>query len=147
MEPISAEQAARTPSNKPTTTASHKLNPQTGVISNSQAKFSADKWGAAMRSYVRSIDKMNEGSLREIVKLATRHMSPVKGHRQGTTSPSPESLLGVSEMQDFRACLRDEWYVSSFLNPLMALSFLDTVLAFVSIVITASLQVSICFYK
>lgn len=125
MKPINVEQAAKTPSNKPTTAVTHKLNPQTGVISNSTTKFSADNWGEATVNYVRSIDKMREESLEEIVTLAASLMSRAKARHQAT-SPGPSS---IPEVEDFRALLKDEWCVTIFLScliPLMALGFLDT---------------------
>lgn len=108
MQPLGVDQPRRQ-SNKPSIKATTKLNPQTGIISNSQTKFSAENWGLATSNYLRSIEKMKEGSLEEIVALAEPFMSPLKSRRQ-ETSHGPQSLTG-SNSQDIRACLVDEWYV------------------------------------
>jgi hypothetical protein len=94
-------------SNKPTIKAVSKLNPQTGVVSNIAAQFSADKWRDATSGYVVSIAKMKKGSLDEIVKLAMPYMSPSKSRRQGSTS-NTDGLAGDTG-NDMRACLADKW--------------------------------------
>ena len=112
MQPlgVSVEQP-RKQSNKPSIKATTKLNPQTGIISNTQSKFSAENWGTATSNYLRSIEKMKEGSLEEIVALAEPFMSPLKSRRQ-ETSRGPQSITGGNS-QDVRACLVDEWYAFS----------------------------------
>lgn len=125
MKPINIEQATKMPLNKPTTTASDKFNPQTGAMSNRTTQFSADNWGEAMGNNVRSINKMREELLKEIVVLAASLMSWVKTCHQAT-SPGPSS---IPEVEDFCALLKDEWCITVFLScliPLMALGFLDT---------------------
>ena len=77
MQPlgVSVEQSRRQ-TNKPTIKATTKLNPQTGIISNAQTRFSAENWGKEMAHYLRSIEKMRDGSLKEIIVLAEPLMSP-----------------------------------------------------------------------
>ncbi|KAI9433680.1 hypothetical protein BJY52DRAFT_1231463, partial [Lactarius psammicola] len=79
--------------NKPSIKAASKLNPATGVVSNTTSKFSAENWAATTKNYFRSITKMKAGSLEEIVQLATAFMSPSKCRRQG----SSYSLHSVGE--------------------------------------------------
>ena len=122
MQPlsVSAEQPKRQ-SNKPSNKAVTKLNPQTGIVSNAQTRFSAENWGTETSNYVRSIEKMKEGSLEEIIALATPLMSPLKSRRQETSLGS-QSLTGPGgSSQDIRACLVDEWYafLPSCLTPLI----------------------------
>ncbi|KAI9432302.1 hypothetical protein BJY52DRAFT_1132819, partial [Lactarius psammicola] len=93
--------------NKPSIKAASKLNPATGVVSNTTSKFSAENWAATTKNYFRSITKMKAGSLEEIVQLATAFMSPSKCRRQG----SSYSLHSVGEDDgdvDMRACLMDD---------------------------------------
>ena len=96
---------------KPSIKVTSKLNPQTGIISNTTSKFSAENWGSATRNYVRSIEKMKAGSLEEIVKLATPYMSPLKSRRQ-VSMREPHAL--AKDNEDLRACLVDKWYVFFF---------------------------------
>ena len=115
MQPlgVSAEQPKKQ-SNKPTIKAATKLNPQTGIVSNTQSRFSTENWGTATSNYVRSIEKMKEGSLEQIVNLSMPYMSPLKSHRQETSLVS-QSLTSFTEgnSQDIRAYLVDEWYIFS----------------------------------
>jgi hypothetical protein len=107
MQPLSIGVQQPRQSNKPSIKATTKLNPQTGIVSNTKSKFSAENWATAMSNYLRSIKKMKEGSLEEIVALAVLFMSPLKSHHHELLL-GPPSLTG-GNLQDDRACLVDEW--------------------------------------
>jgi hypothetical protein len=108
MQPLSIGiQQPRRQSNKPSIKATTKLNPQTGIVSNTKSKFSAENWATAMRNYLRSIEKMKEGSLEKIVALAVPFMSPLKSHHHELLLGPPSLTRG--NLQDVRACLVDEW--------------------------------------
>ena len=105
MQPlgVGVEQSRRQ-TNKPAIKATTKLNPQTGIVSNAWTRFSAENWGKETAHYLRSIEKMRDGSLEEIVVLAEPLMSLLKKSHQ-------ESLTGgYPELSNFCACLVDEWY-------------------------------------
>jgi hypothetical protein len=101
---------SRRQSNKPSIKATTKLNPQTGIISNTKSKFSTENWETTTSKYLRSIEKMKEGSL-EVVVLAVLFMSLLKSHHQDL-SHGPPSLTG-GNLQDVCACLINKWYVFS----------------------------------
>jgi hypothetical protein len=107
MEPLRDDvEQQKKQGNKPSIKAATRLNPHTGVISNTQSRFSTDNWGTATSSYVRSIEKMKDGSLEEIVVLAVPFMSPFK--RRQETSCGVQALTRGNAL-DLRACLADEW--------------------------------------
>jgi hypothetical protein len=89
-----------------------KLNPQTGVVSNTTSYFSAENWGQGTRYYVKSIIKMKTGSLEEIVDLATPFMSPLKSRQLSTRDLG---ALADDNDNDVRACLVEveDWHVIS----------------------------------
>jgi hypothetical protein len=71
--------------------------------------FSSDNWGAMTRNYLKSIEKIKDGSLETIVQLALPFMSPLKSHRGELSC----SLCGPArDHKDVRACLEDDWHIS-----------------------------------
>ena len=112
MQPLSDHvKHPKRQASKPSNKATSKLNPQTGVVSKIQSNFSTENWGMTTSNYMRSIEKMREGSLEEIAGLAKCFMSPLKSHCQETSLGSQS--LSRGNLQDVRACLVDEWYVFS----------------------------------
>ncbi|KAF8258725.1 hypothetical protein EI94DRAFT_1620309, partial [Lactarius quietus] len=89
--------------NKPTIKAKAKLNPQTRNISSVKSHFSADIWGSAMKNYVKSILKMEDGSLEITESLAKEFMSQSKIHRELSTCKS--EVHAFTEDDDPHACL------------------------------------------
>ncbi|KAF8265257.1 hypothetical protein EI94DRAFT_1544443, partial [Lactarius quietus] len=71
---IPGDEAVDKQPNKPTIKAKAKLNPQTGNISSVKSHFSADNWGSVTKNYVKSILKMEDGSLEIIESLAKEFM-------------------------------------------------------------------------
>ena len=101
MQPlgVSVEQLRRQ-TNKPAIKATTKLNPQTGIISNAQIRFSAENWGKEMAHYLRSIKKMRDGScyIRTSLYFADTSDCPVSfsyssPHRSPCTIRSGAALL------------------------------------------------------
>ncbi|KAF8269530.1 hypothetical protein EI94DRAFT_1573905, partial [Lactarius quietus] len=88
---------------KPTIKAKAKLNPQTGNISSVKSHFSADNWGSVMKNYVKSILKMEDGSLEIIESLAKEFMLQLKIHCELSTHKS--EVHTFTEDDDLRACL------------------------------------------
>ncbi|KAF8256463.1 hypothetical protein EI94DRAFT_1519517, partial [Lactarius quietus] len=71
---IPSDEAVDKQPSKPTIKAKAKLNPQTGNISSVKSHFSADNWGSATKNYIKSILKMEDGSLEMIESLAKEFM-------------------------------------------------------------------------
>ena len=111
MQPLGVGvEKQRRQSNKATIKATSKLNPQTGIVSKTRSNFSTENWGEEMSHYLRSIEKMKEGSLEEIVVLAKPLMSPLKKNRSQETSSGSQSLAGgPSNLPNFHSSFVDEW--------------------------------------
>ncbi|KAF8267190.1 hypothetical protein EI94DRAFT_1802036 [Lactarius quietus] len=88
---------------KPTIKAKAKLNPQTRNISSVESHFSADNWGSATKNYIKSILKMEDGSLEIIESLAKEFMLQSKIHRELSTHES--EVHAFTEDDDPHACL------------------------------------------
>lgn len=104
MSPLD-DKHGKTQASKPANKAIHKLNPQTGLISDTATNFSSANWGEATGNYVKSINKMAAGSLEETVRMATAYMSSFKLKK---LTRVPQALSEGEE--DPRACLADNWY-------------------------------------
>ncbi|KAF8257800.1 hypothetical protein EI94DRAFT_1708612 [Lactarius quietus] len=96
MEPFGERRQGSKPSIKAVST----LNPQTRVVSKAPSKCSAEHWADKTIKYIKSIKKMQDGSLEEIVTLATQYVSPSKIHQQEAAS----GVVTSSDL-DIHACL------------------------------------------
>ena len=105
MKPPSTE-SVRRQANRSVIKAASKINPHTRLVSSITSMFSADNWGAKTKDYIKSIEKMRDGSLEQIVQLTAPYLSTSKNH----CGELSHSLLAPAE--GVRACLEDDWYAS-----------------------------------
>jgi hypothetical protein len=102
------DEAAKKLTCKLTIKTASTLNPKTGVTSKAMDKFSAEKWGLTTRRYVKSIHKMNDGSLEDITDQSMKFMSLFKS-RQLVMAATPDT----PDNDDIHACLVEGWHVLS----------------------------------